>query len=229
MTRRRAVRAAGVLVLVLALAACAAGPNTAAVVDAPHVAGFWLGLWHGAISPITFVVSLFSSGVNIYEVHNNGGWYNFGFMLGASAALSGAGRSSAAASYRTTGRGRGRGSFIDSILAATDAFYAEVLQDLKAWSATPPKMRPASPEDADAEPTRPASLGSTDFSSQDGPAAAGTTDDAGAGATESEPAPAPAPLTQQPGRQVDEPLVGDDGAQERAEIGKEVTAAGLAN
>lgn len=128
-------------------------------------------------------------------------------------------------------RGRGRGTFIDSLLAATDAFYAEVLQDLKAWSATPPKMRPASPEDADPEPTRPASLGSTDFSSQDGPAAGGTTHDAvaGAGATKSEAAPAAAPMRQQHGRQVDESLVGDDGAQERAEIGKEVTAAGVAS
>jgi hypothetical protein len=67
-------------------------------------------------------------------------------------------------------RGKGRGSFIDSVLAAVDSFYAEVLQDLKAWSATPPKLRsttPAAP--ADAEPTMPASLSSTDYSSQDGP------------------------------------------------------------
>ena len=40
-----------------------------------------------------------------------------------------------------TKRGRGRGAFIDSVLAACDDFYAEVLQDLKAWSATPPKLR----------------------------------------------------------------------------------------
>jgi hypothetical protein len=109
-TRPGALRAGGVLVLVLALAACAAGPNTAALVDTPQAAGFWLGLWHGAISPITFVVSLFNSGVNIYEVHNNGNWYNFGFMLGASVALSGAGRSSAAASSRSSRRGTRRAS-----------------------------------------------------------------------------------------------------------------------
>ena len=110
MTRQGALRAAGVIVLVLALVACAAGPNDAALVDGPHVAGFWLGLWHGAISPITFVVSLFNSGVNIYEVHNNGNWYNFGFMLGASAALSGAGRSSAASRSRSSRRGTRRAS-----------------------------------------------------------------------------------------------------------------------
>lgn len=49
------------------------------------VAGFWRGLWHGLIAPITFVVSLFARNVQVYEVHNNGGWYNFGFLLGMSA------------------------------------------------------------------------------------------------------------------------------------------------
>ena len=82
------------------LVACAAGPNNVAHIDAPHIAGFWLGLWHGAISPIAFVVSLFNSHVNIYEVHNNGGWYNFGFLLGVSATFSGAAGSGAAARPR---------------------------------------------------------------------------------------------------------------------------------
>jgi len=67
------------------LAACAAGPNPQ--IGAPaqdgDVAGFWLGLWHGVIAPITFVVSLFNDGVNVYEVHNNGNWYNSGFVIGA--------------------------------------------------------------------------------------------------------------------------------------------------
>ncbi|WP_256793248.1 hypothetical protein [Terrabacter sp. Ter38] len=68
-----------------------------------------------------------------------------------------------------TKRGRGRGAFIDSVLTAIDSFYAEFLGDLKAWSAAPPKMRQVSPtESAEIEPTRPASLASTDFSSQDG-------------------------------------------------------------
>jgi hypothetical protein len=67
-------------------------------------------------------------------------------------------------------RGRGRGAFIDSVLGAADTFYADVLQYLKAWSAAPPKLRqPASgPVPADAEPTKPHSLASTEFSSQDG-------------------------------------------------------------
>lgn len=75
----------------LLLAGCAAGPNPAAHTAASdgEIAGFWLGLWHGIISPIAFVVSLFSDNVHLYEVHNNGGWYNFGFLIGASVSLVG--------------------------------------------------------------------------------------------------------------------------------------------
>jgi hypothetical protein len=69
---------AGVAVV---LAACAAGPNPAA---GPDEAGFWWGLWHGLILPITFVVSLFRDDVSIYEVANNGNWYDFGYCIGLS-------------------------------------------------------------------------------------------------------------------------------------------------
>ena len=55
------------------------------------VAGFWLGLWHGMILPFTFVVSLFTDNLGIYEVHNSGAWYNFGFLLGAAIVLGGGG------------------------------------------------------------------------------------------------------------------------------------------
>ena len=79
---------APVLVLAIAamiLAACAAGPNPeVGLADADGtLAGFWLGLWHGIIAPITFVVSLFTNDVSIYAVNNSGGWYDFGFVLGA--------------------------------------------------------------------------------------------------------------------------------------------------
>ena len=71
--------------LVLLLTACAAGANPTTDVPAPDgdVAGFWLGLWHGVIVPFTFLVSLFSDTVGIYESHNTGSWYDFGFVLGA--------------------------------------------------------------------------------------------------------------------------------------------------
>ncbi|MBI1947609.1 MAG: hypothetical protein HYS27_18105 [Deltaproteobacteria bacterium] len=70
------------LVLVLAALAFAlscAGPNTAA---APDGAGFWRGLAHGFIAPVTFVISLFREDVSLYEIRNNGGFYDAGFMIG---------------------------------------------------------------------------------------------------------------------------------------------------
>lgn len=80
----------------LLLVGCAAGPN--ALVDTPmadgNIAGFWHGFWHGLIAPITFFISLFSENVHIYEVHNNGGWYNFGFVLGAGILFGGGGSGS---------------------------------------------------------------------------------------------------------------------------------------
>lgn len=50
-------------------------------------AGFWAGLWHGFIIVITFIISLFTDTVQMYEVNNSGNWYNFGFLLGACIAL----------------------------------------------------------------------------------------------------------------------------------------------
>jgi hypothetical protein len=79
------------------LVSCAAGPNVLAHTPGPNgsVAGFWLGLWHGFVSPVTFVISLFSDKVHLYEVHNNGGWYNFGFIFGCCMIFGGGGSSRA--------------------------------------------------------------------------------------------------------------------------------------
>lgn len=65
-------------------------------------------------------------------------------------------------------RGRGRGSFIDSVLDAVDAFYGDVMQHVKAWTATPPKVR-----EAGELPPVPPALVSTALSSQDGAEDAG--------------------------------------------------------
>ncbi|MBX0300526.1 hypothetical protein K2F54_11115 [Cryobacterium sp. 1639] len=82
---------AGTLVLAaLVLTGCAPGANDVpATVPPEELAGFWLGLWQGFISPITFIVSLFNPEVGIYEVRNDGNWYNFGFMIGVALAFGG--------------------------------------------------------------------------------------------------------------------------------------------
>lgn len=47
-----------------------------------HRAGFFAGIWHGLIIIITFIISLFVKGVNIYEVNNTGWGYDLGFLIG---------------------------------------------------------------------------------------------------------------------------------------------------
>ena len=88
---RWALAAALLAFTLVALAGCAPGPNELLGSAGAHgvVAGFWRGLWNGVISPVTFVISLFNHGVQFYEVHNNGGWYNFGFILGISVIFGG--------------------------------------------------------------------------------------------------------------------------------------------
>ena len=68
-----------------------------------------------------------------------------------------------------TKRGRGRGSFIDSVLDAIDTFYADVMQQLKAWSAAPPRLRSETDTVATEQEDVPIALVSTALSSQDEP------------------------------------------------------------
>ena len=91
MTNKRLVIVSIALLAVLLLAGCTAGANpTVDVLDNDgNSAGFWSGLWHGLISPVTFIISLFSDNVNVYEVYNSGNWYDFGFMFGVSIIFSG--------------------------------------------------------------------------------------------------------------------------------------------
>lgn len=44
--------------------------------------GFWHGLWHGWIVLFSWIGSLFNDEISIYAIYNNGGWYDFGFILG---------------------------------------------------------------------------------------------------------------------------------------------------
>ena len=62
-----------------------AGPNSKYQLPGASPAGFWVGLWHGIIAPLTFLIGLFTLKVRVYETNNNGRWYDFGFLIGIGA------------------------------------------------------------------------------------------------------------------------------------------------
>jgi hypothetical protein len=72
---------AGTVLLALPLLLAGCATQMAGVVK-PGAPGFLLGLVQGFMAPVTFVISLFRPDVAVYAVPNNGGWYNFGFILG---------------------------------------------------------------------------------------------------------------------------------------------------
>ncbi len=83
--KRIARRVSGGVILagmLLTMAGCAAGPGGQWADKASEAAGFFAGLWHGALLVVTLVVSFFTDDVRIYESHNVGIAYDIGFVLG---------------------------------------------------------------------------------------------------------------------------------------------------
>jgi polyferredoxin len=44
-------------------------------------AGFFSGVWHGWIAPVSLIVGIFQNDIRIYEPNNTGWWYDFGFYI----------------------------------------------------------------------------------------------------------------------------------------------------
>lgn len=80
------------LLLLILVTGCAPG-NVRYSVETGRPANFWAGLWHGLIIVITFIVSLFTKDVGVYESNNVGWGYNLGFLLGCMISLGSGARS----------------------------------------------------------------------------------------------------------------------------------------
>ncbi len=70
------------LLALLPLISACARQTVEAVSHEPGTPGFLLGLWHGFIFPVAWLLSLFDRQIAIYAVPNAGGWYDFGYFLG---------------------------------------------------------------------------------------------------------------------------------------------------
>lgn len=99
---KKMLKIIAVVMLILLVVSCTAGVNQ--MQDKPDkdgkIAGFWRGLWNGFIILLSFIISLFNDNVTIYEVHNSGGWYNFGFLLGIMCFFGGSGGGAASRKRR---------------------------------------------------------------------------------------------------------------------------------
>lgn len=60
------------------LSSCIPGDGKATV---DHAAGFFWGIWHGWIAPVSLIIGLFNHEIRIYEQMNTGWWYDFGFYM----------------------------------------------------------------------------------------------------------------------------------------------------
>lgn len=64
-------------------------------------ANFWLGLWQGLIICLSFIASWFDNNIVLYQVNNNGFWYNLGYLIALSVSVGGIARG-----FRTKGKAK---------------------------------------------------------------------------------------------------------------------------
>ena len=66
------------LPLLLLVSGCMPGDGASSGADP---AGFFSGIWHGWIAPISLVVGFFNPEIHIYGIYNTGWWYDFGYYM----------------------------------------------------------------------------------------------------------------------------------------------------
>ncbi len=76
---KRKVVLVGICILfILSLTGCMPGDGSN---DANNLAGFFWGVWHGWIAPISLIGGLFNRDLRIYEIMNSGWMYDLGFYI----------------------------------------------------------------------------------------------------------------------------------------------------
>jgi hypothetical protein len=80
--KKKALLTAGLILMLVLLLFAAAGclPGDGASGPA-RPAGFFWGIWHGWIAPVSLIIGLFDRGIRVYEACNTGWCYDFGFYI----------------------------------------------------------------------------------------------------------------------------------------------------
>lgn len=66
------------LLIIFSLSGCMPGDGSASLSDP---SGFFWGVWHGWIAPISLIFGLVHKNIRLYEVFNTGWWYDLGFYM----------------------------------------------------------------------------------------------------------------------------------------------------
>lgn len=64
--------------MLIFMTGCIPGDGTYTTSDP---AGFFWGIWHGWIAPISLIIGLFDQNIRVYETMNSGWWYDLGFYI----------------------------------------------------------------------------------------------------------------------------------------------------
>lgn len=75
-----------ILAFVLLVSGCVPGDGSSTE-DQPS--GFFSGIWHGWIAPLSLIWGLFDRAIRVYEVINTGWWYDFGYYMAIIAGFGG--------------------------------------------------------------------------------------------------------------------------------------------
>ena len=74
------------LIAIITIVGCVPGDGNH---TADEPAGFFWGVWHGLIAPISLIWGLFNSEIRLYEPQNTGWAYDLGFYLAVIGGFSG--------------------------------------------------------------------------------------------------------------------------------------------
>ena len=66
------------LIALITFAGCVPGDGKH---TAAEPAGFFWGIWHGWLAPISLIWGIFNPDIRVYEPQNTGWWYDFGFYM----------------------------------------------------------------------------------------------------------------------------------------------------
>lgn len=88
MFRRKAFVIILLLVVICLLVGCLPGDGKNSI---ENPAGFFWGVWHGWLAPLSVIIGFFNRTIRVYEVFNRGWSYDVGFYMAVISGFGGIG------------------------------------------------------------------------------------------------------------------------------------------